>query len=101
MASPTSWKIYYGDGTTFSSEEGTPEAAPLEGVQAIAEHRDGRTLLHTGGEVYRWTGSGWRARPAARDVKRSGAEMELSAFKAIRSEAMEWLHGTQRRTPVS
>lgn len=30
------WRIYYGDGSTYSSEDGSPENAPGFGVQAIA-----------------------------------------------------------------
>lgn len=30
------WKIWYSDGSTFTSEEGPPELAPKRGVQAIA-----------------------------------------------------------------
>jgi hypothetical protein len=30
------WKIYYGDGSTFSSDDGTPYDAPKQDVQVIA-----------------------------------------------------------------
>lgn len=41
------WKIYYGDGSTFSSDDGAPHEAPALNVQAIAEkdERVGRTVL--------------------------------------------------------
>lgn len=31
------WRIYYGDGTTFSSEDGGPELAPARNVQLIVQ----------------------------------------------------------------
>ena len=31
------WRIYYGDGTTFSSEDGLPFDAPTSNVQAILQ----------------------------------------------------------------
>jgi hypothetical protein len=31
------WRIYYGDGTTFSSEDGSASSAPPLNVQAIAQ----------------------------------------------------------------
>ena len=31
------WTIYYGDGSTFTDEDGPPEAAPPRDVQAIAQ----------------------------------------------------------------
>lgn len=31
------WRIYYDDGTTFSSYQGTPEAAPSLGIIAIVQ----------------------------------------------------------------
>ena len=34
------WRIYYGDGSAFSSSEGAPERAPLVNVQAIAQAAD-------------------------------------------------------------
>jgi len=30
------WRIYYGDGSTFSSEDGAPDDAPALDIQAIA-----------------------------------------------------------------
>jgi len=31
------WKIWYDDGSTFSNEDGNPEDAPIDGVQAILQ----------------------------------------------------------------
>ena len=97
MADATSgsvWKMWYDDGSTsstFSSEEGKPAAAPFQGVQVIAELRDGQPLLHSGGEYYRYTNGVWRARPSLPDIKQSGPVMELQKFQALRREALEWL----------
>ena len=86
-----SWCAFYADRPPFSSEDGKPAEAP-EGIQAIAERRDGRTMVHSGGNFYRWDG-GWRAVPTLPDIKESGPEMEDEAYKDLRAEAMEWLHG--------
>lgn len=54
------WKIWYGDGSTFSSEDGPPAAAPSANVQVIAQEDPdvGRFLLNqrdyyifNGGEI--------------------------------------------------
>jgi hypothetical protein len=41
------WKIYYGDGTTFSNEDGGPEDAPADNVQVIGQRNStvGREVL--------------------------------------------------------
>ena len=31
------WRIYYGDGSTFSNQDGTPEDAPIANVQVIVQ----------------------------------------------------------------
>jgi len=86
----TRWKIWYLDGSTFSSEDGKPEAAP-DGIEVIAERRDGRTLLHTGGEHYRWDGNGWSAVPILPDIKKSGRLMKVEDFKVLKALALKWL----------
>ena len=47
------WKIYYGDGTTFSDQDGTWEDAPLDNVQAVAVYNEtwGRRVFY-GTEFY-------------------------------------------------
>ncbi len=52
------WRIYYGDGSTFSANQGVPNDAPPFNVQAIvqvdrAKHSVGRTILH-GWSFYYW-----------------------------------------------
>lgn len=34
------WKVFYGDGSTFSSDDGSPAEAPAANVQAIAQVAD-------------------------------------------------------------
>lgn len=49
------WKIYYADGSAFSSEDGSPQDAPGWGVQVIAVRdpaANGRCLLQ--GYAYYW-----------------------------------------------
>lgn len=53
------FKIYYADGTTFSSKQGSWEDAPSEGVQFVSVYFDhlrepGKNirLIHSGGDYY-------------------------------------------------
>lgn len=44
MSEPLQWRIYYGDGSTFGSEDGDPAKAPTRNVQVVmqrtpAKHR--------------------------------------------------------------
>jgi hypothetical protein len=55
------WRIYYGDGSTFSHEDGSPFAAPPAGVQVVSQQLDGqeRELMH-GKDYYYWRDDiGW------------------------------------------
>lgn len=51
------WKIYYGDGSTFSDRDGSPYDAPIVNVQVIAfalpTSPTGFGLIH-GKDVYVW-----------------------------------------------
>lgn len=61
------WRIYYADGSTFSSEDGGPEEAPTRGVIVIASeaaNERGFTLQHGGPhakDYYLWRedADGW------------------------------------------
>lgn len=48
------WKIYYGDGSTFSSDQGTPLDAPAWNIQIILEatHKEG--VVRLSGKDYYW-----------------------------------------------
>lgn len=60
MAVATKWKIWYDDGTTYSSSSGTAEDAPVDGILAILEKRSDNTVMnHHGCEFYYWTGENW------------------------------------------
>lgn len=52
------WRIYYGDGGTYSSADGDPADAPARGVQAIvqADTQVGRHVL-SGFDYYWWEGT--------------------------------------------
>lgn len=54
------WKIFYGDGSSYSSDDGTPERAPSYNVQAIvfADKKVGRLILR-GGDFYIHREDGW------------------------------------------
>ena len=54
------WCIYYDDGCTFSSDDGTAEEAPVDGVQVVVEWFDnGNVKIHEGSDYYWFTGDGW------------------------------------------
>lgn len=55
------WRIYYGDGTTFSSTEGAANDAPPHGVVAIVypDPEIGRAVLHQWDWYYLKGGSWW------------------------------------------
>lgn len=48
------WKIYYGDGSTFSSDQGSPQDAPPWNIEIILEatHKEG--VLRLSGKDYYW-----------------------------------------------
>lgn len=56
----TDWIIFYGDGKTFSSDDGLPESAPRENVQVIAvsDIMCGRRLLFWQ-DYYCWYKGEW------------------------------------------
>lgn len=49
------WQIYYADGSTFSSEQGSPFDAPRTGVEVIVhEEIGGGFSLLSGADFYYW-----------------------------------------------
>lgn len=93
------WRIYYGDGATFSNEDGPPEQAPAGGVIAVAWYdEDNRRRLAHGTDYYifddgRWMGvdaSGfWQymAEPGFKFVKLGRMVGDLK-FRSVMSKAM-------------
>jgi len=52
------WRVYYGDGSTFSSGDGDPFHAPPSNVQVVSQ--DGK--LQSGKDAYYWKPEfGWQA----------------------------------------
>ena len=48
-----SWTIWYDDGTSFSSESGSWDDAPVDGILFVLEtFEDGRKLVHMGSDYY-------------------------------------------------
>jgi hypothetical protein len=96
----SAWKIWYTDGSTYSSRDGEPKSAPSTGVQVVAEFwTNGRKCVHSKGDLYYWHGvvEGWTDNPPEPEqtpiVFKSGPEMEYEEFFALRQEAINWLHG--------
>lgn len=94
------WRIYYGDGTTFSSENGSAEAAPCGGVITVAWYdEDNRRHLAHGTDYYVFAGEGrWYGCDAAGfwqymgepgfKVVKFGRMIGDGAFRAVMSKAM-------------
>jgi len=54
------WKIYYGDGTTFSRNDGDPGEAPARDVQVIAQSsREHGWTAWSGRDYYIWRDGQW------------------------------------------
>lgn len=93
------WRIYYGDGSTFSNEDGSAELAPCGGVIAVAWYdEDNRRRLAHGQDYYifdagRWMGvdaSGfWQymGEPGFKFVKLGRMIGDLK-FRSVMSKAM-------------
>jgi hypothetical protein len=52
---PLLWRIYYGDGSTYSNEDGSPFAAPPDNVQAVVyvDKEHGR-IINAMRDFYWW-----------------------------------------------
>jgi hypothetical protein len=85
------WRIYYTDGETLDGERNPPPDVRDDDVALIAEHRDGRTLLHQGGDYYRCTEGRWRCRSTQQDGDLYGRLMSNEDFEAVKVEALKWL----------
>jgi hypothetical protein len=93
------WRLYYGDGTTFSDEDGTPAFAPTTNVMCCAWYDDDnrRRLAHAADYYWyedgRWYGSDlfglwdYLARPGFKIVKFGRMIGDLQ-FRDVMSKAM-------------
>ena len=84
------WKIYYTDGETFSSEDGTWEDAPADGIVAVvvADEDYGRYVLN--GLNYYYTHNGEVAHtndigPSSSATARPGASGKTSSSRPPRT----------------
>ena len=48
------WKIYFGDGSTFSSDQGSPSDAPTHNIQIILEATEKEGVIRLAGKEYYW-----------------------------------------------
>lgn len=62
------WRIYYGDGSTYSDRDGSPFDAPAGNVQVISQEQDNGRCTPLSGidsnvpvDCYRWNGEAWTA----------------------------------------
>lgn len=56
------WKVYYGDGSTFSSRDGTPQRAPGLDVQMIVVSSHDHGWRSVTGDYYVWDYRGGKTR---------------------------------------
>ncbi len=94
------WKIWYDDGTTFSSDDGSPEDAPVDGILAILEKRSDNTIMnHQNNEYYYWTGENWVSGELASMLgwlRRDFTDLKYgrwgndSIMKQVVAESVEW-----------
>jgi hypothetical protein len=92
------WRIYYGDGSTFSSEDGEPQNAPCRNVICIVEANDdlGRYIVHR--RDYYWWSEAWYGgdifglfdylSDAGYKVVKFGRTLPNAAYRAIYHEAV-------------
>ncbi len=60
MSKAARWKIFYdARDLTYSCSDGSPEDAPTDGVVAIVEKRENKTVNVLTGDYYFWTGENW------------------------------------------
>lgn len=91
------WCVFYADGSVYSSTNGLPENAPMDGVGAISHIYEGEKFLHNGGDYYVWNGIIWICLNIIRDKQitdtiLNGILMSEKEFKTLRSKAILWLH---------
>lgn len=94
------WRIYYGDGATYSNEDGEPQNAPAGGVMCIAWYdEDRRRRLAHNSDYYIYAGEGrWYGCDAAGfwqymaetgyKIVKLGRMIGDRAFREIMSKAM-------------
>jgi hypothetical protein len=60
------WRVYYGDGSTFSNEDGAPEMAPCSRVIAVAFYdQDNRRRVCHQADYYLWGDGRWYSADAS------------------------------------
>ncbi len=94
------WRIYYDNGSVFSSDDGAPESAPLDGVVVIVEWlKSGQPQYHKDRDFYIWLEDRWHSgfeRDFAVWVRchmkhlKHGVCISDAAYEAIAKEAMQW-----------
>ena len=93
------WKIYYGDGSTFSNADGPPESAPCTRVICVAFFDDDnrRRICHQA-DYYCWDGKRWYSADASGfwqymqepgfKVVKFGREIGDLQYRSVMSTAM-------------
>ena len=99
------WKIYYADGSTFSSEDGRPEDAPGHGVLAIADKNAANTVhmfdwYYWRTDVEEWWGSNVHGvlyqfckYPDITRAIKQGELVQTPQYNEVVKEAFAWRSG--------
>lgn len=94
------WKIYYGDGTTFDSDDGLPVDAPATNIQLIAQYHPELGRHFIGGQLrsdfYLFVNDEWidvdliglLDHLMAQGIVKSGRMLPTSEWKQIQRRAL-------------
>ena len=75
------WKIYYGDGSTFTNEDGGAEQAPCGRVICVAFYdEDNRRKICHQADYYLWDGKRWYSA----DISGFMQYMQEPGFKVVK-----------------
>ena len=117
----TTWVIYYGDGSTFSNDDGKPEDAPCTGVLAVCcFNMDNQRSIHASKDWYiydeqpiykdidygMWYGADWGglyqyiARPGKKIIKLGALVSDPTWRKMLERIHQEFPGGLGPRTPL-
>lgn len=75
------WRIYYRGDRTFSSEDGSWDDAPSEGVLVVVEQIGERVTIHTGHDHYQLEHDGTIVMRDARTILAHVGVMPMSSIK--------------------
>jgi hypothetical protein len=95
------WIVYYDDGSSFTSDDGPPEAAPRDGVQVVSGRHAyiGKLIWHSS-DYYCWQDDEWVPRnivglhdylrqPGSEKIVLQGRGVAYHRFVAVYNKAVD------------